>query len=249
MAETVAVSPAKIRIRYEMNLRKLFFNCLAFGLLLSSCDRAIETPIDRKTPLVRPPSATLSPLPAETLVPSDDTVEAPYPPAITAARQSLADLLAIQPEEIAVTVYTIVDWSDACLELGSAEESCAQVITPGYRIILQTGGKSYIYHSDQNGTLLRQELAPANLPQAAIAARKALADKLGIESELLINVVSVEEVEWPDSCLGVSSPDVMCLQVIMPGYRVILESNGRRYEYHTDESGQQIVAVKIAPLP
>lgn len=231
-----------------MNLRKLFFAFLAFGLLLSSCVRAIETPIDRKTPLVRQPTAALSPLPAETLAPSRDTVEAPYPPAITAARQSLADLLAIQPEDITVTAYTAVDWSDACLELGSAEESCAQVVTPGYRIILQSGGKSYIYHSNQNGALLRQELAPANLPQAAIAARKALADKLGIESELLINVVSVEEVEWPDSCLGISDPDVMCLQVITPGYRITLEANGRRYEYHTDESGGQIKAVKIAPL-
>ena len=32
----------------------------------------------------------------------------------------------------------------------------------------------------------------------------------------------------------------MCTQVITPGYRVILEANGREVEYHTDEAGTVI---------
>jgi hypothetical protein len=56
-----------------------------------------------------------------------------------------------------------------------------------------------------------------------------------------VKVVSVEEVEWPDGCLGVHKPDIMCAQIITAGYRVILEFNGKRYEYHTDKDASQIV--------
>ena len=57
-------------------------------------------------------------------------------------------------------------------------------------------------------------------------------------------------MQWngPNSCLGVSSPDAMCAQVITPGYRVVLEANGRQYEYHTNETGSQIVPLQ-AQLP
>jgi hypothetical protein len=56
-----------------------------------------------------------------------------------------------------------------------------------------------------------------------------------------ITIASVEAVDWPDACLGVSLPDVMCAQVITPGFRVVIEANGQQYEYHTDATGGQIV--------
>lgn len=56
-----------------------------------------------------------------------------------------------------------------------------------------------------------------------------------------ITVVSVEPVEWPDGCLGVRLPDTMCTQVIVPGYRVVLEANGQRYTYHTNLNGSQVI--------
>jgi hypothetical protein len=53
--------------------------------------------------------------------------------------------------------------------------------------------------------------------------------------------VSVEEVEWPDGCLGVQRPNVACIQVITPGFRIVLEADGARYEYHTDADGSVVV--------
>lgn len=61
-----------------------------------------------------------------------------------------------------------------------------------------------------------------------------------------IEIVSVEPVEWPDACLGISNPDVMCAQVITPGYRVILAVDGQQYEYHTNEDGSN---VQLAAAP
>lgn len=52
-----------------------------------------------------------------------------------------------------------------------------------------------------------------------------------------IEVVTVEAVEWPDACLGVYTADMMCAQVITPGYRVVLAVDGQEYEYHTNIDG------------
>ena len=52
-----------------------------------------------------------------------------------------------------------------------------------------------------------------------------------------VKVISFLKEEWPDSCLGLAAADEMCLQVITPGFRVLLGANGLRFEYHTDQSG------------
>jgi hypothetical protein len=77
-------------------------------------------------------------------------------------------------------------------------------------------------------------------PRAALNARQDLAQKLNIPVDE-ITIVSVEEVEWPDGCLGVYVEGIMCIQMITPGYRVILEANGELYEYHTNQSGSQVI--------
>lgn len=87
-------------------------------------------------------------------------------------------------------------------------------------------------------------VAPGN--PAVVAAREALAKQLQIEPAA-VQVISVEEVQWPDGCLGVRTLGVFCIQVIVPGYRVVLEANGRRYTYHTDLEGRQVVRADPRP--
>jgi hypothetical protein len=55
-----------------------------------------------------------------------------------------------------------------------------------------------------------------------------------------IRVVEVEKAEWTDSCLGLGQPNESCLQAITPGWRVVLEVNGQRYEVRTDETASTI---------
>jgi hypothetical protein len=71
--------------------------------------------------------------------------------------------------------------------------------------------------------------------QAAIAA---LAAQLNVDAQR-ITVVSVDEVEWPDGCLGLGKPDQMCTMAIVPGYRVILEVDGTQHEVRTSLDGRQ----------
>jgi hypothetical protein len=76
-------------------------------------------------------------------------------------------------------------------------------------------------------------------PQPALNAAADLAQRLKIDVNT-ITLISAEQVDWSDACLGIQTPGVMCAQVITPGYKVILEANGQQYEYHTNESGSAV---------
>lgn len=76
-------------------------------------------------------------------------------------------------------------------------------------------------------------------PDAVLRGREWLAEELGVATDQ-IEVVRMEEVEWPDACLGLSRPDEMCAQVITPGWLIIFEVDGEQYEVHTDETGSSI---------
>jgi hypothetical protein len=71
-------------------------------------------------------------------------------------------------------------------------------------------------------------------------ARQALADRLGLDLEE-VSVESVEEVTWPDSALGCPAPGMMYLQVLTPGYRIVLAAEGEEYAYHTDRGNQLVL--------
>jgi hypothetical protein len=81
--------------------------------------------------------------------------------------------------------------------------------------------------------------SPVELTQVEDAVVAHLAETSGISPDD-ITVVSTEEVEWPDGCLGIQMEGLMCTQAIVPGFRVTLEANGKEVEYHTNEDGTQI---------
>ena len=74
------------------------------------------------------------------------------------------------------------------------------------------------------------------IPQSLLdEARADVANRAGVAPDQL-SVVSVESVEWRDSSLGCPEPGRMYLQVITPGYRIVLQAGGNSYEYHSDQS-------------
>ena len=49
-----------------------------------------------------------------------------------------------------------------------------------------------------------------------------------------ITLDEATEVEWSDSSLDCPQPGMEYLQVITPGYRIVLQVNNQVYEYHTN---------------
>lgn len=75
-------------------------------------------------------------------------------------------------------------------------------------------------------------------PEAATgAAIEVLAQRMNVAATRLSRV-SVEPVDWPNACLGVSLPGVACAQVVTPGFRVVLRyDTGSTHEVHTGRGG------------
>lgn len=78
-------------------------------------------------------------------------------------------------------------------------------------------------------------LTPAE--EAAVAL---LAQTLNLPPDQ-ITLVSAEAVLWPDGCLGVQRPGMMCTQAVVEGYRIVLAAGGKEYEVHTNQNGSAAV--------
>lgn len=84
--------------------------------------------------------------------------------AVLAAQTWLAGELGVTPDQVEIINAQQQDWADSCLELGQANESCAAVITPGWRITFSVDGDEYEVRTDDTGTVFRspQLLVPAS---------------------------------------------------------------------------------------
>jgi len=69
--------------------------------------------------------------------------------ALAAAVAHLTEKTGVPDSDIRLLSMEAVEWSDASLGCPQEGFMYAQVITPGYLIILEAQGQSYEYHSDQ----------------------------------------------------------------------------------------------------
>lgn len=163
---------------------------------------------------------------------------------IALAKAHLADRIGVSISEITVSKVEEVEWRNSSLGCPQPGMMYLQVITPGFRVILEAGGVEYEYHSDKGRHVIPCQAVKAKRPLSAAAtpyapkspvdiARRDLAEKEGVAPED-IKVVSVEDVDWPDASLGCPQPGMMYAQVITPGKRIVLAIGESRYEYHTD---------------
>jgi len=137
------------------------------GLISAILLAAVATVVSCRagtTPLANPP--TLSPSPSVTSTPTlqptpspTDTIETPTLPTPSSeapclsggsieerARETLADWLGVSSEEIEVIEVEEVEWSDTSLGCPQPGMAYAEVIVPGWRVVMRVGGETYEYH-------------------------------------------------------------------------------------------------------
>jgi hypothetical protein len=123
------------------------------------------TPMDLPTPLSTPTelpteiTEPVSPLeePQEPTMPSPRSEVQSLPgsdKALAAAIADLAEQTGLSPNEIELVSMEAVEWSDASLGCPQEGFMYAQVITPGFLIILEGQGQQYEYHTDQAGNVV-----------------------------------------------------------------------------------------------
>jgi len=90
-----------------------------------------------------------------------------------------------------------------------------------------------------------------DLTPAQRAAIQALSVKHAIPADQ-IHLIKTEATIWPNGCLGVVLPGMMCTQATVNGFKITLEANGQQYEYHTNQDGtsaidgaQQLATIRL----
>jgi hypothetical protein len=81
------------------------------------------------------------------------------------------------------------------------------------------------------------KLVTAEVPPDLIEKMRAdLAQRIGIAASAA-KVVRAESIEWPNGALGCAQPGKMYTQMIVPGYVVELQHEGKTYSYHASKNG------------
>lgn len=100
---------------------------------------------------------------------------------------------------------------------------------PGHEIVPEPGRQMRVLSETKSkgpsDTLNEAERA------AVERARDTLATRLSIDGAR-VSLVSVQNVEWSDSSLGCPKPRQSYLQVVTPGYRVVLKQEKQTYHVH-----------------
>ncbi len=77
--------------------------------------------------------------------------------AMLEAISRLSESLGVSVDEVKIISTEQVDWPDACFGLPGPDETCAEVITPGFKVVMEVNGQQYEFHTDQSGINIRQK--------------------------------------------------------------------------------------------
>jgi hypothetical protein len=135
---------------------------LLFILIFSACRSKVTAEMPNPVPSV---NTVNTPKPANTHLPSTPEISmVEQTPAENVssvprelaekAKEDLANYLHIDVSQIRVVESRSVDWPDASLGCPQPGMTYAQVITPGYWIVLEASGKQYPYHTDMGGQVI-----------------------------------------------------------------------------------------------
>jgi hypothetical protein len=117
--------------------KKWIMVLVSAGLLLAAC------------------STSQSNMPATQVNP--DLAGALPPDVALSIQNKVSELQGVPVESLELKMVERQEWPDSCLGLGGPDESCAQVITPGWLLAFTVNGQEYRYRADETGTMIRQE--------------------------------------------------------------------------------------------
>ncbi len=86
-------------------------------------------------------------------------------------------------------------------------------------------------------------------PALVDAARADLATRIGADAAAAAEIAVAEGVTWPDGSLGCPMPGEMYVQVLTPGYRLVFDADGVRYDYRLSEAGAIRPCERPLPVP
>ena len=196
-------------------------------LLLSACAEVIQTPpVDRKTPLYESVGDYLDRTNSE-----------------KAAMDVIVKQYGLEASQILPLKTTRKTWTDTCLEVAPISEVCVPEEIPGYFMLFYADHSIFEAHTDQSAQKIYVLNYLSKYSSPVEVAIQYLAKQLDIPSNKIV-VQSNEQIDWPDSCLGVVSEDIVCVPVLTPGFLIQLEAMGVVFEFHADIYGSRLIPIQ-----
>jgi len=90
--------------------------------------------------------------------------------------------------------------------------------------------------SVQSPVIVLNELSSA---QAVEAARQDLAQRLNVPVQTL-HLTAAQAKTWQDGCLGLATPEEICIQVLVPGWQLELTNGQTTWIYRTNRTGTRL---------
>jgi hypothetical protein len=227
-------------VRFEHLLCYVFL----VSIWLASC-RSGAPPVERKIETADDLVAALGDAGRAVI----ETTEAGIPAFGVPARMLQVDQTIVQVYEY-VNVEARIAISQTISPYGEAVDETVMV-WPDRPKFWATGRLIVIYNGTDGGMILllsgllgdplawSSTLVDEPYPPAVTAAIQYIAYSLNVEPAR-VEVLNIEAVDWPDSCLSLPEPVERCVEVITPGWHIFLWVEGQIYQVSTDQFGEDV---------
>jgi hypothetical protein len=160
------------------------------------------------------------------------------------ARQQVADFLSVPVTDTTLVSVAAQEFNDSSLDCPEPGMSYLQVLTPGYRVIIEADGRRFDVRvsgdfgricrrtKPQNPNAVTKSTSPA--PELIDLARQNLADAFDADASKIL-VLGARPLESKPSLAGC---EVRCQkEAPQCGYVIELSLDGRRFFFHGDAAG------------
>jgi hypothetical protein len=79
-------------------------------------------------------------------------------------------------------------------------------------------------------------LAGALPPDVALNVQNFISESMAVPPES-IQIKNVQQMDWPDACLGLPEGDEVCAQAVTPGWLLTFTVNNQDFKYRVDQTG------------
>ena len=165
---------------------------------------------------------------------------------VTAVSREISRTYRVSQNQLKVVSATQQSWSDSCLGLGQANESCLRAeVKDGWRVVMSNSRQTWTYRTDGTGRAVRLESQGnsntnnSKLPNSvADLALRTASQRTGLRTSEL-RIVKSEQITV-DGCLGLPRPGEACTRIAQQAWEVTVEGGKQRLVYRTNQNATLI---------
>lgn len=170
--------------------------------------------------------------------------------------QSVAHRLDLPQQALRIERFSRETWPDACLGIASPMEMCAAVVTEGWQVQIVPDSsdaessplnhtQSWFFRTNLTGSVVRllnrSHPLPPSVSQRVV---QAAATQLNLDRAELEVTDAIPQL-W-NSCLGLISPEALCNEIGILGWRVVVSAPTQSWIFHTNQTGSEIRLNEVA---